>query len=118
MKKLLTSVLIVALSFSLVGCSSVFAKEADETAEQAVINILEAIKTANIETLKKYEAEKLLGSTDEQNTIRNLKMFENLEYDILDITEKEGIEESGTGKDGTKVQPTELEAVVKLEIRN
>lgn len=127
MKKLVAAVLVVVLSITLVmyiGENRVEAKEnkdtkeIEETAEQAVTNILEAIRTVNVETLDKYGATILIGSTDEGNTQRNLKIFENLEYTILEVTETEGTTESGNKKDGTYKEGTEKEALAKIEIKN
>jgi len=121
MKKLMTAVLIVVLSVTLVGCMKVSGeevKETEETAEQAVTNILEAIQTVNIETLDKYEATILIGAKDEDNTKRNLAIFENLEYTILEVTKTEETKPSNNQKDDTETEGTEKGVIAKVEIKN
>ncbi|WP_313341111.1 hypothetical protein [Sedimentibacter sp.] len=92
MKKITTVILLIALVFALTACDIVSGVETEkETPSQALINIMTAVKETNKEVLTNYDAIKLIGSADDRNVIRNKKIFEALEYNILSVEE---IEES------------------------
>jgi len=90
MKKLMTSFFIIAMIFMLTACEKVSGIEAEaETPEQAITNIISAIKEVNAQELTKYGAKELIGSTDDLNNTRNRKIFEKLEFNIISIEETE-----------------------------
>lgn len=90
MKKIMTVILLIALVFALTACDIVSGMETEkETHDQALTNIITAIKDVNNEELTKYGAAELIGRTDELNNTRNKKIFEKLEFNILSIDENE-----------------------------
>ena len=116
-KKLILIVLITAMPFTLTACSDAFATVMDkipiqitiktkedmkektpeiiisEAPEEAIKNIMTAIKNVNAEELEKYGADALIGETDELNNERNMKIFEMLEYEIISSQESENLAE-------------------------
>jgi hypothetical protein len=100
MKKLMTSFFIIAMIFMLTACEKVSGIETEaETPEQAITNIISAIKEVNAQELTRYGAKELIGSTDDLNNTRNRKIFEKLEFNIKS-TEK-----------------TEDSAIIKVELK-
>lgn len=90
MKKIMTAIVITAIIFMLTACEKVSGLETEvETPEQAITNIISAIKDVNVEELTKYGANDLIGNTDDLNTARNRKIFEKLEFNIISIEEAE-----------------------------
>lgn len=90
MKRLMASIFIIAMIFNLTACEKVSGIEAKaETPEQAISNIILAIKEVNAQELTRYGAKELIGSTDEQNNTRNKKIFETLEFNIKSTEETE-----------------------------
>lgn len=90
MKKLMTSIFIIVMIFTLTACEKVSGMETEaETPEQAITNIVSAIKEVDAEELTRYGAKELIGSTDELNNRRNKKVFEMLEFNIKSIEENE-----------------------------
>jgi predicted small secreted protein len=90
MKKLVTAIFVIAMIFTLTACEKVSGMETEvETPEQAITNIVSAIKEVNAEELTRYGAKELIGRTDELNNKRNKKIFEMLEFNIKSIEENE-----------------------------
>lgn len=90
MKKLVTSFFIIAMIFMLTACENVSGMETEaETPEQAISNIILAIKEVNAQELTRYGAKELIGSTDELNNTRNKEIFETLEFNIKSTEETE-----------------------------
>jgi hypothetical protein len=90
MKKLVTSFFIIAMIFMLTACEKVSGIEAEaETPEQAITNIISAVKEVNAQELTRYGAKELIGSTDDLNNTRNKKIFETLEFNINSTEETE-----------------------------
>lgn len=90
MRKILCLALVVVLAFGLVGCGS------GESAEQAVGNALDAIKSMDKEGIEKYidydelvEAEKSDEEADLESEEMIKLVFEKLEYNIVS-SEKNG----------------------------
>lgn len=87
--------LLIAVLLMGTGCSK------GETAEQATVNALDAVKTLDKETLGKYmNYNELVESDDGSESEYINKIFENLDYKIISSEEKEN------------------EAVVKADITN
>jgi len=87
--------LLIAVLLMVTGCSK------GETAEQATVNALDAVKTLDKETLGKYmNYNELVESDDGSESEYINKIFENLDYKIISSEEKEN------------------EAVVKADITN
>lgn len=85
MKKILVSLLSIILVFGLIGCTS------EESAEQAVKNTLDAVKSSNIKKASKYINFKELINVGEMNNDESNKMtkliLKNLDYKIISSTE-------------------------------
>lgn len=91
MKKLMTLFIISVMAvFVLTACEKVSGFEVEkETPEQAISNIITAIKEVNVSELEKYGVKELIGSTDTLSINRNKEIFETLDFRILSVEEDE-----------------------------
>lgn len=87
MKRFLSVLLAFILAISLTGCSS-------ESPEQAVTNVIEAIKEMDQDKLSKYIEYDELVNTDESGELTEQEeeqaksIFKNLEYEIISSSEE------------------------------